>query len=204
VVDGIDARVHHMEFVDPARLDEVRRGMIAGAAPAVSGPRPSDRNIAMVANDAAGIYKPRWHVERIHDNFERHKCWSYASSRHQGLQLHGPGGWRWPAEGKTWKFPRLEWTPTMSALAAVKHEPASSNQSRAIDPIHQIWRILTALFSFWSRGSLFAQRATPRALRTDDPGDGGRSVALTFKPLATWRALEIRRTAACAFPAGPI
>jgi hypothetical protein len=26
---------------------------------------------------------------------------------------------------------------------------------------------------------------TPRALRTDDPGDGGRSVALTFKPLAT-------------------
>jgi hypothetical protein len=32
---------------------------------------PSDRNIAMVANDAAGIYKSSWHVERIRGNFER-------------------------------------------------------------------------------------------------------------------------------------
>jgi hypothetical protein len=60
VVDGVDARVRHMEVADPARLDEVRRGMIVGGRPAVSGPRTSDRNIAMVSNDAAGIYKPSW------------------------------------------------------------------------------------------------------------------------------------------------
>jgi len=70
VVDGVDARVHHMEFADPARLDEVRRGMIVEAAPAVSGSRPSDRNIAIVAEDGAGIYKPSRHVELIRDSFE--------------------------------------------------------------------------------------------------------------------------------------
>jgi type IV secretory pathway VirD2 relaxase len=71
VIDGIDARVHHIEFPDPARLDGVRPGMIVEAAPAVSGPRNSDRNIAMVANDGAGIYQPSWHVERIRDNFQQ-------------------------------------------------------------------------------------------------------------------------------------
>jgi type IV secretory pathway VirD2 relaxase len=71
VVDGVDARVHHIEFADPARLDEVRRGMIVEAAPAVSGPRPSDRNIAIVAEDGAGIYKPKRHLELIRDSFER-------------------------------------------------------------------------------------------------------------------------------------
>ena len=28
VVDGVDGRVHHLEFADPARIDDVRRGMI--------------------------------------------------------------------------------------------------------------------------------------------------------------------------------
>jgi type IV secretory pathway VirD2 relaxase len=71
VIDGIDARVHHIGFSDPTRLDTVRTGMIVEAAPAVSGPRNSDRNIAMVANDGAGIYQPSWHVERIRDDFQR-------------------------------------------------------------------------------------------------------------------------------------
>jgi hypothetical protein len=71
VVDGVDARVHHMEFADPARLDEVRRGMIVEAAPTVSSPRRSDRNIAIVAEDGTGIYKPSRHVELIRDSFER-------------------------------------------------------------------------------------------------------------------------------------
>lgn len=71
VVDGVDARVHHMEVADPARLETVRLGMIVEAAPAVSGPRNSDRNIAMVANDGAGVYEPSWHVERIRESFER-------------------------------------------------------------------------------------------------------------------------------------
>ena len=45
--------------------------MIVEAAPAVSGPRPSDRNIAIVAEDGAGIYKPSRHVDLIRDSFER-------------------------------------------------------------------------------------------------------------------------------------
>ncbi|WP_371824189.1 DUF3363 domain-containing protein [Methylosinus sp. KRF6] len=70
VVDGVDGRVHHTEFADPIRIEEVGRGMIVEAAPAVSGPRPADRNIAIVAEDD-GVYRPSAHLERIRESFER-------------------------------------------------------------------------------------------------------------------------------------
>ncbi|MBV8747934.1 MAG: DUF3363 domain-containing protein, partial [Xanthobacteraceae bacterium] len=70
IVDGIDGRVHHIEFKDPTRIEEVGRDMIVEAAPIVSGPRPADRNIAGNAADD-GIYRPGQHIERIRDNFER-------------------------------------------------------------------------------------------------------------------------------------
>jgi len=71
VVDGVDGRVHHMEFADAGRVDEVHRGMIVEAKPAVSGPRPSDRNIAIVTEDDGGIYQPGRHADRVRDSFER-------------------------------------------------------------------------------------------------------------------------------------
>jgi type IV secretory pathway VirD2 relaxase len=71
VVDGADGRVHHMEFPDPARIDEVRPGMIVDAAPAVFGPRPSDRNIAIMAERDGGLYQPGRHAAVIRDSFER-------------------------------------------------------------------------------------------------------------------------------------
>jgi type IV secretory pathway VirD2 relaxase len=71
VVDGVDGRVHHIEFAGPAQVEDVRRGMIVEALPAVSGPRNADRNIAIVAEDSAGIYEPRRHLERIRDSFEQ-------------------------------------------------------------------------------------------------------------------------------------
>jgi type IV secretory pathway VirD2 relaxase len=40
MIDGLDGRVHHMEFADATRIEDVRRGVIIEAAPAVSGPRP--------------------------------------------------------------------------------------------------------------------------------------------------------------------
>jgi hypothetical protein len=70
VVDSIDGRVHHMEFKDPNRIEEVGRDMIVEAAPVVSGPRPADRNIASNAEDN-GIYRPSRHLERVRDSFER-------------------------------------------------------------------------------------------------------------------------------------
>jgi hypothetical protein len=45
--------------------------MIVEAAPAVSRPRRSDRNIAIVAEDGADIYKPSRHVDLIRDSLER-------------------------------------------------------------------------------------------------------------------------------------
>ena len=72
IVDGIDGRVHHMEFKDPARIEEMGRDMIIEAAPVVSGPRPADRNIAAnAAEEDDGLYRPSRHLERIRDSFER-------------------------------------------------------------------------------------------------------------------------------------
>ncbi|PWB83206.1 MAG: hypothetical protein C3F11_07835, partial [Methylocystaceae bacterium] len=71
VIDGVDGRVHHMEFADPTRIEEVGRGMIVEAAPAVSGPRAADRNIASTAQECEGVYRPSRHLERIRDSFER-------------------------------------------------------------------------------------------------------------------------------------
>lgn len=71
IVDGIDGRVHHIEFKDPTRIEEVGRHTIVEAAPVVSGPRAADRNIAANAVEDDGIYRPSRHLERIRDNFER-------------------------------------------------------------------------------------------------------------------------------------
>jgi type IV secretory pathway VirD2 relaxase len=71
IVDGIDGRVHHIEFKDPSRIEEVGRDMIVEAAPVVSGPRPADRNIAANAAEDDGVYRPSRHLERIRDSFER-------------------------------------------------------------------------------------------------------------------------------------
>jgi type IV secretory pathway VirD2 relaxase len=71
VVDGIDGRVHHMEFAGSDAVEEVRRGMIVEVSPAVSGARNADRNIAVVAEEGAGIYEPRRHLERIRGSFEQ-------------------------------------------------------------------------------------------------------------------------------------
>jgi type IV secretory pathway VirD2 relaxase len=71
VVDGIDGKVHHIEFKDPSRIEEVGRDMIVEAAPVVSGPRPADRNIAANAAEDGGVYRPSQHLGRIRDSFER-------------------------------------------------------------------------------------------------------------------------------------
>lgn len=39
IVDGVDGRVHHIEFAKPERLDDVRRGMIVESKPIVAEPR---------------------------------------------------------------------------------------------------------------------------------------------------------------------
>jgi type IV secretory pathway VirD2 relaxase len=71
IVDGIDGRVHHMEFKDPSRIEELGRDMIVEAAPVVSGPRPADRNIASNVEGDNGIYQPSRHLERVRDSYER-------------------------------------------------------------------------------------------------------------------------------------
>ena len=71
IVDGIDGRVHHMEFKDPSGIEDLGRDMIVDVAPVVSGPRPADRNIASNAEKDHDLYRPSRHLERIRDSFER-------------------------------------------------------------------------------------------------------------------------------------
>jgi hypothetical protein len=71
VIDGVDGRVHHLEFADPSGIEEVGRGMIVEAVPPVSGPRSADRNIAVNADEEGGVYRPSRHLARIKDSFEQ-------------------------------------------------------------------------------------------------------------------------------------
>lgn len=71
VIDGVDGRVHHLEFADPSGIEEVGRGMIVEAVPPVSGPRSADRNIAVNADEEGGVYRPSRHLARIRDSFAR-------------------------------------------------------------------------------------------------------------------------------------
>jgi hypothetical protein len=71
VVDGVDGRVHYMEFAAPSGIEEVRRGMIVEAAAPVFGSRSADRNIALNAQEDGGTYQPSRHLARIRDSFER-------------------------------------------------------------------------------------------------------------------------------------
>jgi len=69
VIDGVDGRVHHLEM-DPARAEEVQRGMIVAAGSAQAGPRASDRNILEIAGKE-GIYRPARHLEQAVGTVER-------------------------------------------------------------------------------------------------------------------------------------
>lgn len=69
VIDGVDGRVHHVEM-DPARAEEVQRGMIVAAGAGPAGPRADDRNILAIAGKE-GIYRPSEHLGQAVGTIER-------------------------------------------------------------------------------------------------------------------------------------
>ncbi len=71
VIDGVDGRVHHVEFSDGSHLKDTRRDMIVEVGPAASRPRAADRNIALNSGENDGIYRPSQHLGRIREQFER-------------------------------------------------------------------------------------------------------------------------------------
>ena len=63
VVDGVDGRVHHVALGSEAMAnaaEEATIGSIVEIAPAPTGPRPADRNIARLAQET-GDYRPSVH-----------------------------------------------------------------------------------------------------------------------------------------------
>src|SRR6201997_410786 len=71
VIDGVDGRVHHVEFPDGSHLKDIGWDMIVEGGPAASGPRGADRNIALNSGENDGISRPSRHLERIRQQFER-------------------------------------------------------------------------------------------------------------------------------------
>jgi type IV secretory pathway VirD2 relaxase len=71
VVDGVDGRVHHLEFPDASHLKDIGRDMIVETALAIFGPRAADRNIALNTSEKDQIYRPSQHLRRIREQFER-------------------------------------------------------------------------------------------------------------------------------------
>jgi len=69
VIDGVDGRVHHLEM-DPARAEEVQRGMIVAAGAGPTGPRAADRNILAIAGKE-GVYRPAEHLKQVVRTIER-------------------------------------------------------------------------------------------------------------------------------------
>jgi type IV secretory pathway VirD2 relaxase len=109
VVDGIDGRVHHVEFKEAARIEEVRRDMVVEAAPVVSGPRPADRNIAAnAAEEADGLYRPSRHLERIRDSFEQRgkDPEAYVRAHVRRLEALRRAGHIERIDAENWKVPK--------------------------------------------------------------------------------------------------
>jgi len=71
VIDGVDGRVHHIEFPDGSHLKDTGRDMIVEVASTISGPRAADRNIALNTGENDGFYRPSQHLGRIREQFER-------------------------------------------------------------------------------------------------------------------------------------
>ncbi|ULK98552.1 DUF3363 domain-containing protein [Bradyrhizobium sp. I71] len=71
VIDGVDGHVHHIDLHDPSHLNEIGRGTIVEVAPAITGPRAADRNIALNTGGKDGFYRPSQHLARIDEQFER-------------------------------------------------------------------------------------------------------------------------------------
>ncbi len=108
IVDGIDGRVHHMEFKDPSRIDGMGWDMIVEAAPVVSGPRPADRNIAANAEEHEHIYRPSRHLERVRDSFERRRKdpEAFVRSHVRRLEALRRAGHVERIDADSWKVPK--------------------------------------------------------------------------------------------------
>ncbi|WP_235271688.1 DUF3363 domain-containing protein [Gluconobacter oxydans] len=63
VIEGLDGRTHHVAGIDPTALEGVRTGALIAVGPAVTGPRPVDREIVQVAGEG-GVYRTAEHLDR--------------------------------------------------------------------------------------------------------------------------------------------
>ncbi|MGK6312601.1 DUF3363 domain-containing protein [Neorhizobium sp. DT-125] len=73
VIDGTDGRTHYVETTEIGKLEEIGRGHIVSLdpIPPKAERRASDLNIATVAGNNDGIYRPSQHLEQARQKIER-------------------------------------------------------------------------------------------------------------------------------------
>jgi type IV secretory pathway VirD2 relaxase len=108
VVDAVDGRVHHVEFKSPDQLKDVRRDMIVEVAPASTGPRAADRDIALNTSEEDGLYQPSQHLGRIREQFEREgrDAESFVRSHVRRLEALRRAGHVERLDDDHWKIPK--------------------------------------------------------------------------------------------------
>ncbi|MBB3770043.1 type IV secretory pathway VirD2 relaxase [Angulomicrobium tetraedrale] len=89
VIDGVDGRTHYVETSDASRLEDIKRGHIVALdpLPTKSDPRPADLNIAILAEQSGGIYRPSEHLEMARPVIERQRGDPYAFIRWDVVEL---------------------------------------------------------------------------------------------------------------------
>jgi type IV secretory pathway VirD2 relaxase len=108
VIDGVDGRVHHIEFADASDLKDIGRDVIVEVAPALSGPRAADRNIVLNTGENDGIYRPSQHLGRIREQFRRDlkDPESFVRSHVRRLEALRRAGHVERVDADHWKIPR--------------------------------------------------------------------------------------------------
>jgi type IV secretory pathway VirD2 relaxase len=105
VVDGVDGRGHYVRVPSLADVDEVPVGAVVAVGPART--RPADRTIAVLADEAGGVYQPERHRARLvreassddPDAIVEAHVRRLEALRRRGLVERQPdGGWLVPAD----------------------------------------------------------------------------------------------------------
>ncbi len=103
-IDGVDGRIHHIEF-EAARVEDLRRGSIVGIEPPPSAPRAADRNI-LAAADPNGVYSPTAHREQALGKLGSDDADAYVGSHVRRLEALRRAGLVERVHAEHWTIPK--------------------------------------------------------------------------------------------------
>ncbi len=177
VVDGVDGRVHHVAF--DGQAEPPATGSIVQIGHASAGARPSDRNIAEIARDGGGAYRPSAHRALVESGAVRvpggdHEA--YVRSHVRRLETLRRAGIVERMDADHWRIPE-----------DFERHAASHDVRRGMQNSMRVLTTLDLEQQIGSDGATWLDRELASRQRTPLAGDGfGREVQ---------QALELRKDA---------